>query len=148
MCAQATITDGTPPHRFRCAEIILLAISVFALGLHAKLALYKPYPPSMLVTLTKLALNERSNIAPSPLARQASPDIKVGTSRPIHFDLSSWSIPAQAQRESRDEDGLCAARHHLKPLLLHKPPPAASRAQNAVLKHGYKNAAMSFGCSD
>jgi hypothetical protein len=123
MCAQATITDGPTPHRFRRAAIILLAMSVFTLGLHAKLALYKPVPPSMLVTLTKLALNERATVAPSPLAKQASPDAKVGTSRPTMFDFSSLSIPAQAQRESQGEDGLCAARHHLKPLLLHKPPP-------------------------
>jgi hypothetical protein len=126
MRAHPMKTDATALHRLRHLAIILLAVSVFALGLHAKLALYNPVPPSMLVTLTKLALNERENIAPPPLAKQASPDEKVGTSRPTHFDLNSLSIPAQTQRESQGEDDLCAARHHLKPLLLHKPPPPTS----------------------
>lgn len=126
MFAQTSRTDGNTVHRLRRLAIILLAVSVFALGLHAKLALYKPVPPSMLVTLTKLALNERANIATSPLTKQSSPDVEVGISRPTHFDFSSLSIPAQAQRESQDEDGLCAAQHHLKPLLLHKPPPPTS----------------------
>jgi hypothetical protein len=124
MCAQATITDGTAMHRFRCVAIILLAISVFTLGLHAKLALYKPVPPSMLVTLTKLALNERSDIASSLPGRETPPEATAETVRPTLFAFGSVSIPAQAQRESQGQDGLCAARHHLRPLLLHKPPPA------------------------
>lgn len=126
MCAHATITADTTAHRFRCAAIILLAVSVFTLGLHAKLALYKPVPPSMLVTLTKLPLNEQSNIASSTLASVAAAKVADKSDQLTLFAMRSSSLPAQAQREAKREDGLCTARHHLKPLLLHKPPPAAS----------------------
>lgn len=129
MCAYATITDGNSIRRIRCAVVILLAVSVFTLGLRTKLALYRSIPPSMRVTLTKLALDERTEVAASLPASEASPDIAVITFRPAQLVCFSPSLAAQTQRESEEEDGLCTARHHLVPLLYHKPPPTPSTLQ-------------------
>jgi hypothetical protein len=44
----------------RQLPIVALVFAVFALGLHAKLALYKPASPTVLLTITKLSAGDRS----------------------------------------------------------------------------------------
>lgn len=59
MWARAKTSAGIKTRLFRRFAIVLLALSVFALGLNAKLALYKPATQTMLASLTKLAAGNR-----------------------------------------------------------------------------------------
>lgn len=60
MDVQLEILAGSLARCVRQFSIAALVLAVFALGLHAKLALYEPASPTVLLSITKLSAGERS----------------------------------------------------------------------------------------
>jgi hypothetical protein len=58
MTAEVTLFNPTSVESWRRRAIEFLAIAVFALGLHAKLCLYKPQSPTVVLTIIKLSSHD------------------------------------------------------------------------------------------
>jgi len=70
---------------WRQLSIFLLAFAVFALGLHAKLSLYKPASSTILLTITKLSAGDRSAKAILPSQERLIKTKIIGPTAALFF---------------------------------------------------------------
>jgi hypothetical protein len=125
MWVQAKTSGGMETKRFGRFAIVFLALSVFALGLNAKLALYKPVSQTMLASFTKLATGDRPALVASLTAKRLAVKKHVGFEMfqelALGLELPAAAVP-QAHYRS---DVPVEARSAHKLYLCCKPPPAS-----------------------
>jgi hypothetical protein len=114
---------------WRQLPIALLAVTVFALGLHAKLSLYEPASPVVLLAMTKLSVGDSSDKAILPQRKRSIKASAIETAATLLFFLTSQS--ASADLRHNHQRGLARAgfllRQHYA-FLFFRPPPSPSFA--------------------
>lgn len=104
-------------------SLLLLATSVFALGLHAKLALYETQTPSTILTLTKLSTRERSIVSVMRETRAELTDRELFSTIILLFAVPAMLAHCCSKREDQIEDGLFRSAHKYSTILRNKAPP-------------------------
>jgi hypothetical protein len=109
--------------------IALLAFTVFALGLHAKLSLYEPASPVVLLAMTKLSVGDRSAKAILPQRQRPIRANAIETTAALLFFLTFQSASADSRHDHQRGFALAGflLRHH-HAFLFFRPPPSPSFA--------------------
>ncbi len=109
---------------------LLLAFSVFAWGLHAKLSLYQHQSPPSSATVAKLILSPRSD-----RALVAAPDLNASTKTPIVWQLTLSFVAAllllpslKVRRLTPHPVRTRLQNHPFPPHRFSRPPPPRRRA--------------------
>jgi len=112
---------------WRQLPIALLAFTVFALGLHAKLSLYEPASPVVLLAMTKLSVRDSSAKAILPQRKRSIRANAIETAAALLFFLTFQS--AFADLRHNHQRGFARAGfllRHYYAFLFFRPPPSLS----------------------
>jgi hypothetical protein len=112
---------------WRQLSIILLAFTVFALGLHAKLSLYKPASPTILLTITKLSASDRFAKAILPSQKRLIRTKVIEAAAAFFFTFRPVKAGLQHDRQRGFAPTGFLLRHHHS-FLFFRPPPSPSFA--------------------
>jgi hypothetical protein len=110
---------------WRQLPIALLAATVFALGLHAKLSLYEPASPVVLLAMTKLSVGDSSAKAILPQRKRSIRANAIETASVLTFQSASADLRYSHQR-GLARAGFLVRQHYA--FLFFRPPPSPSFA--------------------
>jgi len=114
---------------WRQLSIALLAFAVFALGLHAKLSLYKPASPTILLTMTKLSAGDRSAKVILPSRERLIRTKAIELAAALLLFLIFQPVAADPQHYRQRGFALAGFMlHHQYRFLFFRPPPSPSFA--------------------
>jgi hypothetical protein len=126
MSSSSSITTSISAHLLMRFAPLLLATSVFALALHAKLALYKTQTPSTILTLTKLSTGERPVVSVMRETRAELTDRELFSGIILLFALPAMLAHCCSKREDQIEDGLFCSAEKYSAILMNKAPPLSA----------------------